>query len=139
MQYPERKGHAIHSFSQADISALARLSPVGRIESIGISTLLIWCILVACFSSTLLPNLGSVGGYWILIGAALFLERLARPFVVWGLGMLVHRKLSTLAGKAIADDVARIYGAGEVITSAQLYSLIKRRTQEKGLSIGEAN
>jgi hypothetical protein len=131
MQSQARTSNLECTPSKPEFSRLACMSPIGGIESVAITNVAICVTINLCFSQLLLPILGTLGAYVLIVGLSLALERLASPMILWGLGWHVYRRLSQLGGKATADEVTRIYGAGQTITTDQLKKLIKRNAQNK--------
>ncbi|MPQ71502.1 hypothetical protein [Pseudomonas sp. MWU12-2323] len=138
MQYQGRTPTPSDYPSQPELSRLAGLSPIGSVESIALTFLVLCGTITLCFSQQLFPALGTLGAFVLIVGLSLIFERLIRPLVMWGLGSHVYRSLTKLGGKAMADEVARIYGAGSTITTAQLNRLIERSAKARDRDVGDA-
>lgn len=138
MQYQGRTPPPSDSPSQPQFSCLAGLSPIGGFESIALTILALCSTITLCFSQQLFPTLGTFGAVVLIVGLSLIFERLIRPLVMWGIGRYVYRSLTQLGGKATADEVARIYGAGSTITTAQLNRLIELNAKATARDVGGA-
>lgn len=138
MQYQGRTPATTDSISVLELSCLACLSPIGGVESIALTILVLSGTITQCFSQQLFPSLGTFGAYVLIVGLSLIFERHIRPIVLWGIGRHVYHSLIKLGGKATADEVARIYGAGSTITTVQLNRLIERNAKATARDVGGA-
>lgn len=124
--------------STSPLAPLAALSAYGGIESVIITSLSCASAIALCFGSQLAPALGGLGAALVVAGSACAIERLTRPLVLWGLGMRVYTNLTRLGGKATAEEVARIYAAGQTITHAELEALVQRHGPQPGAAAPRA-
>lgn len=125
--------------SKAERAALARLSPIGGIESTILTTVTLTAVGASACAGSLLPIIGGFGSTLMLVGLSLIIERLSRPLVLWVLGQHVYMTLLRMGGTQVANQVAHLYASGNSLSADQLDQLIKRNEQRidlaaKGLS-----